>query len=269
MNFSSAITFQVRRLPQIFFISLLLANLAFSQQVEQNDESTSPTPSRMQGSSKHVAGRVLLIVDPAVNEFESERAIRAVGGRVVEGDPRIGLRVVELAPGASEEARPYNNEMKLTKPRTSRRGVALKLISVLGRPWGTLVKSACAVLLSLGLVACDTMISDRIRIGAPLTAAGSTPTPSQAELLNFVRDTLAASDLTRRPDAPDETWEWRDPDHPPGLHATIEPGVGYVLVRMSQGLYGPIGETEKYRRVKEALLGGATRRFGRKNVRVE
>ena len=58
----------------------------------------------MQGSTKHVAGRVLLIVDPAVNEFESERAIRAVGGRVVEGDPRIGLRVVELAPGASEEA---------------------------------------------------------------------------------------------------------------------------------------------------------------------
>jgi hypothetical protein len=129
------------------------------------------------------------------------------------------------------------------------------------------LKPAFVVLLALGVVACDTIISDRIRVTTTPTTGVSAP--SQEELLQFVRDTLTASGLKRGPSSMSETWEWRDTDHPPGLHATIEPAVGSVLVRMSQGLYGPIGETEKYRSVKEALVGGAKRRFGPKSVKVE
>ena len=157
--------------------------------------------------------------------------------------------------------------MKQTKPARARMARSSLLISVLGRPWRTLVKPAFVVLLSLGVVACDTMISDRIRVTTTPTTGASAS--SQEELVAFVRETLAASDLKRGPSSMGETWEWRDPDHPPGLQATIEPAAGSVVVRMSQGLYGPIGETAKYRSVKQALIGGAKRRFGPESVRVE
>jgi hypothetical protein len=159
---------------------------------------------------------------------------------------------------------PPNNGLKLTSARCPERS---QLNPVLGRPWRTLVKPAFVMLLSLSLVACDTMISDRIRITPPPTAGVSAL--SQEKPLVFVRETLTACHLKRGQSSMGETWEWEDPDHPPGLQATIEPAAGSVLVRMSQGLYGPIGETEKYRSVKEALVGGAKRRFGATSVKVE
>jgi hypothetical protein len=129
------------------------------------------------------------------------------------------------------------------------------------------VKPGIVLLLSMGVAAYDTMISDRIRVTTTPTTDVSAS--RQEEILAFVRETLAACELKRGPSSMGETWEWRDPDHPPGLHATIEAAGGSVLVRVSQGLYGPIGETEKYRSVKKALIGGAKRRFGPKSVKVE
>jgi len=96
---------QARGLLKQVLIPLFLTTFVYSQQVGLPDpQDPSQLPPRSVSGIKHVAGRVLLIVDPAVDESESERAIRAVGGRAIEGDSRIGLQVVELMPGASEEA---------------------------------------------------------------------------------------------------------------------------------------------------------------------
>ena len=116
----------------------------------------------------------------------------------------------------------------------------------------------------LALAACDTMIMDRMVI-AP-------PSPPVDEALTVVRETLQASGLTlfHGPSAATaETWRWRDPSKPPGLSAAITQVGDEVHVRLSQDLYGPIGPTDKYRSVKQALLETTRARFGKKSVRVE
>ena len=123
----------------------------------------------------------------------------------------------------------------------------------------------------LVLAACDTMISHRIRITAVATQDHA-EAPAGEAVVAFVRDTLSAQGMKKGPHfvrEVGEVWEWKDPNNPPGLRATIEPlGAGSVQVRLSQGLYGPIGETDKYKSVKQALIDGGRRRFGRKSVQV-
>jgi hypothetical protein len=120
----------------------------------------------------------------------------------------------------------------------------------------------------LVLPACDTMISDKIRI-APPSITGDAVSPFET-VLTLVRVTLSSCGLERVESAGIETWQWRDPDRPPGLHATIESaGGGAIRVRLSQDLYGPIGPTEKYRSVKKALVDAAGQRFGRASIQVE
>jgi len=147
-----------------------------------------------------------------------------------------------------------------------------RLFMLLIKGWADLflrrVRLALAGTAFLSLLACDTMHADRMRIVAPPTVGRSSG--STEAVLEFVRATLAASDFSLGPSSLSETWVWRDPSNPPGVRATLEPASdGWVRVRLSQDLYGPIGKTEKYRSIKKALVEGARSRFGRSSVVVE
>jgi len=130
------------------------------------------------------------------------------------------------------------------------------------------VRVSPIMLCSMLLAACDTMHAHGIRISAVPTVEH--PDTTEEDVAKFVRDALLAQGLKKGPSFMPEVWEWRDPDHPPGLRATIElVGNGSIRVHLSQDLYGPVGETEKYKSVKMALINGGKRRFGSKSVQVE
>jgi len=116
------------------------------------------------------------------------------------------------------------------------------------------------------LAACDTMIAHGIRITAVPSA--NVPGARGTEVAQFVRDTLSAHGLRKDEQLKPETWAWRDPNNPPGLRATVIVGEDFVQVRLSQGLFGPIGETPKYSSVKKALIEEGKARFGSKSVQV-
>ncbi len=100
MHFFSFSFRQVRRvLPAIV---LLLANPVYSQQVEP-DQPPSPAD-RVRPKARFVPGRLLVIFDSEISESEAERTVSRFRGRIAEHDPRIGLRVVELEAGVSEES---------------------------------------------------------------------------------------------------------------------------------------------------------------------
>ncbi len=117
----------------------------------------------------------------------------------------------------------------------------------------------------LGLLACDTMISDRVLIKTPADAANA-----QRDALVAVRATLASHGFKESSRASaGELWVWHDEAHPPDIHATVSESWNQVGVHLEQGLYGPIGPTETYRAVKSALVEDARRRYGKASVHVE
>jgi hypothetical protein len=127
--------------------------------------------------------------------------------------------------------------------------------------------SVLAVLL-VGLVACDTMIASRVIVKTPVDEADSRA--SEQEALAAVAATLASCGLKGPADAATEgVWVWHDEAHPPDVHATVSASWNQVTVHLAQGLYGPIGPTEKYRAIKAALLADMKRRYGKASVQVE
>jgi hypothetical protein len=121
--------------------------------------------------------------------------------------------------------------------------------------------------LILAGLACDTMISDRLIITTP--ADGAMEHASTREVVEAVRQTLAECGLQQEGSAGAELWVWNDVEHPPGIHATVSVSGNRVKVRLAQGLYGPIGPTDKYRVVKESLLTNMRQQYGKANVKVE
>jgi hypothetical protein len=138
---------------------------------------------------------------------------------------------------------------------------------VLGRP--SMIRSTISILLVvLALAGCDTMIADRIVVRTPAAPRASEPV-TQADVLAVMRDTLASAGFERMGGRGPEQWWWRNPDKGPGVHATVHPTADGADVRLSQDLYGPIGASQKYRRVKVALTEATSRAFGKGAVRIE
>jgi hypothetical protein len=120
----------------------------------------------------------------------------------------------------------------------------------------------------VAMVACDTMIADRIVVATP--ASLSTQGPSADEIHSAVQETLTSLSLhVEGTFGGAEEWVWRDPERPPGLHATVRRVRDGVHIRLSQDLFGPTGPTEKYRRVKQGLLESMQQRFGKASVTIE
>ena len=157
-----------------------------------------------------------------------------------------------------------NKGMKLTKPE---RNGALQLIPGVGQTVEGVVRRGVLTGLVLASLACDTMISDRFIITTPADTAAQHA--STLEVVGAVRETLAECGLRQTSSSGAEVWVWNDPEHPPGVHATVTASGNRVNVRLAQGLYGPIGPTDKYRVVKESLLKNLRHRYGKANVDVE
>jgi subtilisin family serine protease len=94
--------FLVRWFFALSSIFLLPANFVYSQQVEPDGPAVPESSYRTQPGTRFVPGRVLVLFDPASDEAEAERVVSVHGGRTVSRDPRLGLRVVELAAGVDE-----------------------------------------------------------------------------------------------------------------------------------------------------------------------
>jgi hypothetical protein len=132
-----------------------------------------------------------------------------------------------------------------------------------------MIRPSTSILLGvLALAGCDTMIADRIIVRAPTAPRASEPV-TQANVLTVVRDTLASAGFERIDGRGPEEWWWRNPAKGPGVHATVHPTADGVDVRLSQDLYGPIGESPKYRSVKMALTEATSRAFGKGAVGIE
>jgi hypothetical protein len=160
--------------------------------------------------------------------------------------------------------RPSNKELKL--PRHGPDG-ASPLNLVLGRPRVSVRNIRVAGVL-LAMVACHTMIADKIVVTSP--ASLSTRGASADEIHVAVRETLTSLSLRAEGTFGDaEEWVWRDPEKPPGLHATVRRVSDGVQIRLSQDLFGPIGPTEKYRAVRNGLLESMKQRFGKSSVTIE
>jgi hypothetical protein len=126
---------------------------------------------------------------------------------------------------------------------------------------------AILVFVVLTLVACDTMVADRMIIRTPEQGAAA---PSAPELLTATRDAmvdcrLADGDIRSHGDA----LHWRNPNHPPGLHVMVRRTGDEVRLTLAQDLYGPIGPTDAYQCVRTTLRRLLEERFGRTRVRVE
>lgn len=104
MHFISFRIFQVRKFFPALLFTLLLANLVHSQQVEPDQPPASEPSTRVKPKARFVPGRVLVLFDQETPEAEAERSVARLRGRTADQDPRIGLRVVELEAGVSEEA---------------------------------------------------------------------------------------------------------------------------------------------------------------------
>jgi hypothetical protein len=122
--------------------------------------------------------------------------------------------------------------------------------------------------LFLGIVAlagCDTLISNRMIIAVPTSpkeASSSTP-----ELMAITHQALVScGGRDEHLSSSADTWLWSDPDHPPGVMVNVRPG---PEVYLSQGLYGPVGPTDRYRCVRKALRHNLSQRFGKARVRVK
>jgi hypothetical protein len=139
------------------------------------------------------------------------------------------------------------------------------LIHVLGRQEAG-VRLSVPTLAVFALVACDTMISNRVIIKTPADSADVGA--SEQEALAAVRATLASCGFKPSPEHGD-LWVWHDKEHPPDVHATVSASWNQVAVHLEQGLFGPIGPTEQYRAVKAALLEGMRRRYGKRSVWVK
>jgi hypothetical protein len=131
-----------------------------------------------------------------------------------------------------------------------------------------IVRHVLLVGVLLATVACDTMITDRIEVAPPVSPRSQGP--AGVEIHAAVRDTLTSLGLRPAGSFGDaEEWVWRDPDKPPGLHATVRRVGDGVHVRLSRDLFGPIRPTEKYRAVKKGFLEAMEQRFGKASVRIE
>jgi len=184
--------------------------------------------------------------------MRSQASSRATGGKTRPMSPQVRGGAAEQQDAADEAGASH--------------GASL-LILVLGRP--DMIRSMTSVLLVvLALAGCDTMIADRIVVRTPTVPRANAPA-TQADVLAVVRDTLASAGFERMDGRGPEHWWWRNPDKGPGVHATVHPMADGADVRLSQDLYGPIGKSQKYRRVKVALTEATSRAFGKGAVRIE
>ena len=119
--------------------------------------------------------------------------------------------------------------------RCSRRGRAAHgaslLISVLGRRERIVRTVSC--LLTCMLLACDTMIADRMIVRTPADMSGTAL--SSAELLATTRVALDDCGLLEADiSAHRDTLHWRNPKRPPGLHVmihTVDDGLRITLAQ--------------------------------------
>lgn len=100
----SSETALIYRFPFLTLLATCLALPVYSQEVSQDEPAAAESSSRSQSSPEFVPGRVLVLMDPALDEAEGERIVAAQRGRTVSSDSRLGLRIVELPPGANEAA---------------------------------------------------------------------------------------------------------------------------------------------------------------------
>jgi hypothetical protein len=128
-------------------------------------------------------------------------------------------------------------------------------------------RMAAIAALGLVVVACDTMIADRLVIRAPAQGAVAPPSVDllDASRAALVKCNLAEADMTSLGDA----LHWRNPIRPPGLHIMVHRSGDEVTVTLAQDLYGPIGPTDAYQCVRQTLTRGLEDRFGKEKVRVK
>jgi hypothetical protein len=81
----------------------------------------------------------------------------------------------------------------------------------------------------------------------------------------FLQCGIRDADLARDAD----TWLWRNPAGPPGLHVMVNAFGDDMRLTLAQDLFGPIGPTETYRCVRKSLRDILTQRFGKDAVHFE
>jgi hypothetical protein len=122
--------------------------------------------------------------------------------------------------------------------------------------------------LVVGLTGCDTLIADRWVIRT--TADHSSVPGSTSQVLATAHLALGDCGLVDGDSKViGDTLLYRDPQKPPGLHVTVYPADEGFRVTLAQDLYGPIGPTDAYRCVREALRVRLQMQYGQKSVRLE
>ena len=110
--------------------------------------------------------------------------------------------------------------------------------------------------------ACDTLIADRMVIGTPADAPQLSP--NTPEVMRIAHDALLSCGVCEADLESDRgNWLWKAPPGSPGLHVMVRPAVSGVRVTLAQNLYGPVGPTETYRCVRQALRGRLEARYGK------
>lgn len=129
-------------------------------------------------------------------------------------------------------------------------------------------RTAVLILLGFAGVACDTMIADRMVIATPSSQPGLPP--STAELVAATRAAAEKCGLQDNHVSSDaDSVAWNDPAHLPGLHVVVRREGRNMFVTLAQDLYGPVGATDAYRCVRQALRRHLEQQFGRERVRIE
>jgi hypothetical protein len=149
-----------------------------------------------------------------------------------------------------------------------------QLIASVGQAWATGMRQATVTVLVAGaslclqLTGCDTLIADRMTVR--WTSDAPRDRASTMELMAVAHEAFSQcgmrdADLTRDTD----TWLWKNPKGPPGLHVMVTPSGSDIRVTLAQDLFGPIGPTETYRCVRNQLRETLVRRYGKAEIRFE
>ncbi len=134
--------------------------------------------------------------------------------------------------------------------------------------WSGVFPYFISIFLVLVFASCDTINAHRIIVERQKVQDTFEPIPDT--LLVTVRTTLETFGLTQTSVSDvREEWRWREPDNPPGLWVNIQQINSSFEIGLSQDLFGPIGPTEKYQRVKTALIDAVESVVGKNQVRVK